>query len=78
MNETRILVVEDEVIIAMEIKDRLSRLGYTVPAIVPSGEEAIRKVAEVNPDLVTWTSCSKARWTAWRPPRKSVRTSIFR
>ena len=52
MKETRILVVEDEVIIAMEIKDRLNHLGYTVPAIVPSGEEAIRKVAEVNPDLV--------------------------
>jgi two-component system, cell cycle sensor histidine kinase and response regulator CckA len=52
MNETRILVVEDEVIIAMEIKDRLGRLGYSVPAIVPSGEEAIRKVEEVHPDLV--------------------------
>jgi PAS domain S-box-containing protein len=52
MNNIRILVVEDEVIITMEIKDRLEKLGYTVAAMVPSGEEAIQKIPKVNPDLV--------------------------
>jgi two-component system cell cycle sensor histidine kinase/response regulator CckA len=52
MKETRILVVEDEVIIAMEIRDRLGKLGYTVTGVAPSGEEAIRKMVETQPDLV--------------------------
>ncbi|MBN2201582.1 response regulator [bacterium] len=52
MKETRILVVEDEVIIAMEIRDRLGKLGYTVTGVAPSGEEAIRKMTETHPDLV--------------------------
>jgi PAS domain S-box-containing protein len=52
MKNTRILVVEDEVIIAMEIKDRLIRLGYQVPAIAASGEEALRSIPAAGPDLV--------------------------
>jgi two-component system, cell cycle sensor histidine kinase and response regulator CckA len=52
MKTTSILVVEDEVIIAMEIKDRLTRLGYQVPAMAASGEEAIRKAGEHALDLV--------------------------
>lgn len=48
---TKILIVEDEGIVAKDIKKRLENLGYTVPAIVPSGEEAIRAAKE-NPDLV--------------------------
>ena len=48
----QILVVEDEQIIAMDIHDRLQDMGYGVAAIVPSGEEAVRKTAELCPDLV--------------------------
>ncbi|MCL1472959.1 hybrid sensor histidine kinase/response regulator [Argonema antarcticum] len=47
-----IMVVEDEIIIAMDIKERLKKLGYTVPAIVASGEKAIQKAEEIQPDLV--------------------------
>lgn len=52
MNIAKVLVVEDENIVAMDIKNRLNFLGYAVPAIVDSGEEAIKKVAETHPDLV--------------------------
>ena len=52
MPREKILVVEDEGIIAEDIKGSLIRLGYTVPAIAASGEEAIRKSEEFNPDLV--------------------------
>jgi PAS domain S-box-containing protein len=48
----QILVVEDEVITAMDIQRRLKNLGYIVPVTVSSGEEAIKKVKEDNPDLV--------------------------
>ena len=48
----KILVVEDEIIVAIDIKNRLTKLGYTVTAITYSGEEAINNAAEDRPDLV--------------------------
>ena len=52
MSQKRILVVEDESIVAMEIEDRLQGLGYQVLAVIPSGEEAIQKTEELKPDLI--------------------------
>ena len=52
MNTAKVLVCEDERIVAREIQDRLIKLGYTVTAIVSSGEQAIQKAAELAPDLV--------------------------
>jgi PAS domain S-box-containing protein len=52
MAGVQVLVVEDESTIAITIQDTLKSFGYTVPAIVCSGEQAIQKVAEVQPDLV--------------------------
>jgi signal transduction histidine kinase len=52
MSPIKILVVEDEIIVAEDIAGRLKRMGYAVTATVPSGEEAIAKVAENPPDLV--------------------------
>ena len=52
MNSIKILVVEDEIIVAEDIAGRLKKLGYSVTATVASGEEALEKVAENQPDLV--------------------------
>jgi len=52
MANARILVVEDEAIVAKDVQSRLEGLGYAVPAIASSGEEAIGKAAETQPDLV--------------------------
>ncbi|MEW6328337.1 MAG: response regulator [Thermodesulfobacteriota bacterium] len=52
MAETNILVVEDEGIVAEDIRSSLESLGYTVSAVVSSGQEAIRKAEEYKPDLV--------------------------
>lgn len=48
----KILVVEDESIVAMDIKNRLMRLGYDVPSIAYAGEEAVEKATKIRPDLV--------------------------
>jgi len=48
----QILVVEDEQVIAMDIHNRLQGMGCGVAAIASSGEEAVRKTAELRPDLV--------------------------
>ena len=52
MAKARILVVEDEGIVAMDVRNRLNDLGYAVPGVVSSGEEAFKKAGEAHPDLV--------------------------
>ena len=52
MPQANILVVEDEPIVAKDIQMSLQRLGYGVPAMAASGEDAIRKTHESNPDLI--------------------------
>jgi two-component system, cell cycle sensor histidine kinase and response regulator CckA len=52
MSCAQILVVEDESIVAKDLQNRLSSLGYSVPAVASSGEEAIHKAMETKPDLI--------------------------
>ncbi|MBR9987093.1 MAG: response regulator [Desulfosarcina sp.] len=52
MIEARILVVEDEGIVAQEIKSRLEKSGYSVCAVVHDGHTAITHAGEMRPDLV--------------------------
>ncbi len=52
MKTRQILVVEDERIVAEDIKMRLQKLGYAVPGVAFSGEEAVKKAEEIHPDLV--------------------------
>ena len=52
MAKTQILVVEDETVVAMDMESILENSGYTVAAVVPSGEEALQKAEELCPDLV--------------------------
>lgn len=49
---TRILIVEDEAIIAMDLQETLGEAGYVVLATVPSGEEALALCAREKPDLI--------------------------
>ncbi|QMS88713.1 diguanylate cyclase [Nostoc edaphicum CCNP1411] len=53
----KILVVEDEKVIASNIRKSLQKLGYSVSEITKSGEEAIKKVAETHPHLVLIDIC---------------------
>ena len=43
MKKARILVVEDEIIIALEIEASLNNLGYEVVSIVNSCEKTLKK-----------------------------------
>jgi CheY-like chemotaxis protein len=52
VNAIKILVVEDEIIIAKEIQSSLKALGYPSSFIAKSGEEAIKKAIEIHPHLI--------------------------
>ncbi|MBT6498340.1 MAG: response regulator, partial [Deltaproteobacteria bacterium] len=52
MEKTKILIVEDETITAMEIESQLQGLGYEITSIVDTGEKAIQKAEEDKPDLI--------------------------
>jgi PAS domain S-box-containing protein len=52
MVETRILVVEDESVVAKDIQWSLKGLGYAICGWASSGEEAIQKARDLKPDLV--------------------------
>jgi CheY-like chemotaxis protein len=52
MEKPVIFIVEDEAIVANDIKETLKSLGYDVAGIAKSGEIALEKVKEFNPDLV--------------------------
>ncbi len=52
LEKPRILIVEDEWIIANDIKDSLVEMGYRVSGIASSADEALAAAASEGPDLV--------------------------
>ncbi|WP_064197839.1 MULTISPECIES: LytTR family DNA-binding domain-containing protein [Emticicia] len=51
-SQLKILIVEDEMLIAANIANQLETFGYEVIGIIPRGEEAIKVVQNDKPDLV--------------------------
>jgi two-component system, cell cycle sensor histidine kinase and response regulator CckA len=52
MTQARILIVEDERVVARDIQNRLDRLGYAVVGTGRSGEDAIDLAGRLRPDLI--------------------------
>jgi signal transduction histidine kinase len=52
MSNARIMLVEDERIVALHLQQQLTKFDYNVIANVASGEQALRKVEEDRPDLI--------------------------
>ncbi len=48
----KLLIVEDEIIVARQLSNSLKKLNYEVVALATSGEEGIEKTAQTQPDLV--------------------------
>ncbi len=48
----RILIVEDEAIVAMEIQDRIEDLGWEAAATASSGPDAVRLARSQRPDAI--------------------------
>jgi|SRR4030095_2027449 len=48
----KIIVVEDEALIALDIKEKLIELGFLVPMTIDNGEDAIKYAGEIMPDII--------------------------
>jgi two-component system, cell cycle sensor histidine kinase and response regulator CckA len=48
----RILIVEDEQIVAEDLRQQLQRMGHEIAGIACSGEEAVQIAENSRPDLV--------------------------
>src|SRR5512137_2605437 len=49
---SKILIVEDEAVILLQLEEILHATGYTVAGLAASGEDAIEKARRLKPDLV--------------------------
>ena len=52
MLKIKILIVEDEIITAKDLKQRLENMNHSVVGIVGNGEDAIQKAGETSPDII--------------------------
>lgn len=51
-DKTKILIVEDEMVIAANISLQLNELGFEVTGVVPRGEDALLQIKENTPDII--------------------------
>ena len=52
MGKVNVLVVEDEAIVSMDLRNKLESFGYSVSAVIRSGEEAVAAASRLRPDVV--------------------------
>jgi diguanylate cyclase (GGDEF)-like protein/PAS domain S-box-containing protein len=52
MSEERVLIVEDEKIIALDLQRRLEKFGYSVVHLAANAEEAVASAHEYRPDII--------------------------
>ena len=52
MKTTRVLIVEDDAIVAMHLERVVRQLGYDVVDMVASGDDAIYQAEQLHPDII--------------------------
>jgi CheY-like chemotaxis protein len=75
LKDTRILIVEDEIVVASEIKLRLENMGYTVLGIVNSGLGAIQRTETLEPDIILMDITLKGNMTGLEASREIAKFS---
>ena len=52
MKPAQILIVEDQAVVALDLKYRLAQLGFGVTGIANTGQEAVQIALETEPNLI--------------------------
>jgi len=74
--EPRALIIEDEILIAEELRERLSRLGFSVIGTVDSADEGVAIATRERPDVVLMDIRLKEKRTASRQRARFDNRSI--
>ena len=73
--DTRVLIVEDEIVVASEIKLRLEKMGFGVLGIVNNGRDAIKQAELREPDVILMDITLKGKMTGLDAAREISRES---
>ena len=46
------MIIEDLIIVATDLKERLDKLGYSIVVIANKGKDALKIIEKTNPDLI--------------------------
>jgi len=49
---TKVMIVEDEAVVALHLRQELTKLGHVVGGMATTGEQALKMVEEVFPDII--------------------------
>ena len=52
MKPAQILIVEDQAVVALDLRYRLTQLGFGVVGIADTGQEAVKLALETEPNLI--------------------------
>jgi two-component system, LytTR family, response regulator LytT len=63
MAKVKVLIVEDESIVAKDIQNSLKKIGYQVTAAVSNGEKALEEIEENRPDIILMDIMLKGKMT---------------
>ena len=76
MSAKKILLVEDEGMIALDLKRILENIGYEISSIVSRGEEAVIEAAKIRPDLVLMDITLKGKMNGIEAAKKIITLNI--
>ncbi|HRZ42967.1 MAG TPA: response regulator [Bacteroidales bacterium] len=74
MGKLRILIVEDEFLVAADIEESLVQMGYEVQGCVASGQAALDEVDRCLPDLILMDIRLKGEMTGIEAAKKILQT----
>jgi two-component sensor histidine kinase len=66
----KILIVEDDLVVALDVQGFLRKIGYNITGIALSGNEALEKAEKTNPDLVLMDIVLKGKMDGIETARK--------
>ena len=76
MEKLNIFIVEDESIVAKDIQNSLTKLGYNVVGMANNGKDAVEKIIEMKPDLVLMDIMIKGNMTGIEVSEKILRKEL--
>ena len=77
LGKFRVLIVEDELLVAADLKHHLESMGYVVDGIATTGIDAIKNTENIYPDLILMDVMLRGNMDGVDSAKIIVKTMIF-